>query len=197
MEGLERIHQRVLEEAREEARQIETQARSRKDAAIAQEQERADALYEAALAENRSLQQRKRSQLKAELRMEERRTILETKQKWIQAVLAEALKQLANRPLEEKLEDYLQLLQSPEVQAAVAAHPEEKIQVQLCQADCSLCEPLAKQLPETGCVLAESQAFTAGLIVQVGPVHFNYTYEEDIRRKMADWIGHVGRMLFA
>lgn len=197
MEGLERIHQQILQEAREEAQQIEKAAKDKRDSFLQTEQAKADSLYETALQDLKGQQQRRRSQLKAELSMNERRALLETKQAWIRKVLDEALRQLAARPAQEKLKDYLANLESEELAAERKEQAGAKPVIELSVQDAALVGDLQKALPFEAEVRADRRDFTAGLLVTVGLVHFNYTYEESMRRREADFIGTVGSLLFA
>lgn len=198
MDGLERIHQQVLREAQDEARQIEQAAQSLKESVLQREQTKADELYEAALDAKRKELQGKRSQLRAQLSMTERKSLLETKQEWIHRVLAESLQSLANRPAEEKLADYAAMLEAEEIAVARREQGEDlPVQIELCRQDAALVEDLRKNLPYLAEVTANRDDFCAGLRVCIGLIHFNYTYEEILRRHQDDLIAQVGQILFA
>lgn len=197
MEGLERIHQQILQEAQEEARDIEQAARLRKEAFLEKEQQQAEGRYQAALAEMRDFQQRNRAQLKADLSMKSRQNRLEIKQDWIRRVLAEGLRQLAERPAAEKVADYLSWLESDELKQALADQPQAQLKIALPVADRDLIELLAAKLPQGTEIEATRTDFKAGLLASVGLLHFNYTYEELLRRREEDLISSVSAQLFA
>lgn len=196
MEGLERVHQQILQEANDEAMQLKNAASLRLEQFLQREQKKADDQYDKALAEVKDLQQRGRAQLKADLGMTERRTLLAAKQDWIQNVLQEALRQLVARPQAEKVEDYLAWLQEPDYLAEKAAQPQATVRIELAAQDAGLVEELRQKITYPVELSATATNFTAGLVVSVGLVHFNYTYEEYLRRNKDSFIGSIGAELF-
>lgn len=196
MEGLERIHQQICQEAETEAAAIREAALQSQAAALREAQAQADELYENALAESRAKQQRAESQLRAELNMTERRTLLGTKQMWIHKVFAAALKQLAAREESVKIADYLTMLENPDFLSECRANANVVPVIELAANDVALLPALRAELPFKAEIKADRKDFTAGLTVTVGQVHFNYTYEEDMRRREAEFIGTVGAKLF-
>lgn len=196
MEGLERVHQQILQESKAEAMELKNAASLRLEQFLQREQKKADEQYDKALTEVKDAQQRSRAQLKADLGMTERRTLLATKQEWIHRVLQEALRQLAARPQTEKVEDYLAWLEEPDFMAEKTAQPEALVRIELSARDAELVEVLRQKIGYPVQINATATTFTAGLVVSVGLVHFNYTYEEYLRRNKDSFIGSIGAELF-
>lgn len=197
MESLERIRQHVLDEAREEASALLAKAEEETKAFLQTEQAGAEARYEEALQEIRDQQQKKRAQLRADLSMQERRALLETKQAWISKVLEAVKQRLQERSPEEKFLAYQDLLQQEEILEARKRYGEPTVEIRLAQAEAGLAPKLQEALPYPTEITATETGFQGGLIAIVGPIHFNYSYEELLRRREEEFIGRIGQKLFS
>lgn len=191
MNGLEAILQSIGEEAQDKARSVRELAEVRAAEQLASARREAEALAETA---------RRQANLQAEailnrtagtVALEKRKTLLATRQRLVDDVLAGVTRHLAELDAAAKSAWYEHLL-------TANAHGMEKIIC--CAADRALAEPLVARVNQArGWQLAlasQDGAFSSGLVLDEGLVQVNLSTELLLRAKRPELVAEAARLLF-
>lgn len=190
MDGLQQIKDKIKETAADQAKTLLDQARTYADSQLAQAQETADKIIDQARQQAGEWKQRSHSRSQALAEAEQRKAQLNLKQKAIDGLINEALESLVEKPQAEKLDFYTKIVQHAGIEeATIIANPKDKAVV----------DQLIKKLGSSFVLGPGDPAITGGLILEVGEVRHNYTYDlavrylkRDLDKLAADLLFHQG-----
>ena len=172
MDGLKSIQDRILEQAREKAEEIETasleqcneiikEAEAECAAILSEAREKADAQAQAMINRARSL-----------AAMEERKNNLQQRQKLIDTVLGKALENVCKLSSDKKLELYKSMINT------VGA---EKGIITLASKDLALAESLINSIGQSFEISDKAGIFAGGLILRRDKIEDNLTFDLIVR----------------
>lgn len=188
MDGLKQIKDKIKETAAEQGRTLIDQAQAYADSQIAQAQEEADKILDQARQQAEDWKQKSHSRSQALAEAEQRKAQLNLKQKAIDGLIDQALGALVDKAQAEKLDLYTKIIQHAGVEGAtILANPKEKAVV----------DQLIKKLGPSFVLGPGDPAITGGLILEVGEVRHNYTYDLAVRYLKRDLDKLAADLLFS
>ena len=216
MNGIEKITQRMEDDAQREINEVLTTARTQADEITRRCREQADKESAAIVARGESAAAEREKRLESMAEMESRKLVLAAKQEVLHEAFTMALEKLCTLPDEE----YIELLAALAVKAARTGR-EEVIFSQkdrnrvgkavVTKANDALARKVAPRLPndltdtKAGAILAgtgmltlaeETRPIKGGIILSDGDVETNCTFETLVRLQRENISGEVAKVLF-
>lgn len=195
MNGIEKITDRITQDAEAEIAKINAEAEGKAAELTAHYQAQADAERSSILEKGKKAAQERQERLSSMAQMEARKMILATKQEVLDTAYEAALEQLCSLPEDE----YVALLAKLAAKAAVTGHE----QVILNQTDrarhgVAVVTRANELLKDGGLTLSERTAdIRGGLLLQNGSVEMNCGFEALVRLSRNETVGEVAKVLFA
>lgn len=188
MDGLKEIKDKITETAADQAKTLIDQAQAYADSQMAQAQEEADKILDQARQQAEDWKQKAHSRSQALAEAEQRKAQLNLKQQAIDGLISQALGALVEKSQGEKLDLYTKIVQHAGIEEAkIIANPKDK----------DVVDQLIKKLGPSFVLGPGDASITGGLILEVGEVRHNYTYDLAVRYLKRDLDKLAADLLFS
>ena len=189
MNGLQAIKERILEDARQNAEQIAENTRQRTDLLRADGERNAKQVVESARQEAEKQAQALVSRARSVASMESRKAALQARQNMIEQAIMQAVEYLCSLPQTEKADLYIRMLQTLD---DGTSHGE----VQFCDADQDLASTVLERFADRYSVAPEPGKFSGGLVLRMGQIEDNVTYDLTVRNNRSELIKTAAAVLY-
>lgn len=186
MEGLDKITDRIVEEARIKAEKIEADARTKAEALLSEAEITAKQLLEEMWAQTEDDAESMLSRGQSLVRLEKRKDTLIKRQNQIEGIIDAALNKLAADSPETKLLRYVRMIEAAGIKAG---------EIVLSPADKEIGPALLAELTGDFSLSSSSGDFRAGLIVKQDKIIDNLTYDLAVRNARNELTQYVAELL--
>jgi V/A-type H+-transporting ATPase subunit E len=198
MEGIERIKEKIMQEAREKEQQILNEARAEADQILKNSEQTAEEIKQQSLQKAKRQAEEEKRKILSMAELEERKGLLQAKQQIIDEVFDKARQELANLPVE----DYRQLIYKMLLESSITGDEEiiidEKDKSRITP---DLVEKVNKELKTKGKsgnlkISAKTRPMIGGFILKARDMEINSTFDSLIKLQREELETGIAKILF-
>jgi V/A-type H+-transporting ATPase subunit E len=198
MEGIERIKEKIMQEAREKEQQILNEARAEADQILKNSEQTAEEIKQQSLQKAKRQAEEEKRKILSMAELEERKGLLQAKQQIIDEVFDKARQELANLPVE----DYRQLIYKMLLESSITGDEEiiidEKDKSRITP---DLVEKVNKELKTKGKsgnlkISAKTRPMIGGFILKAQDMEINSTFDSLIKLQREELETGIAKILF-
>lgn len=198
MEGIERIKEKIMQEAREKEQQILNEARAEADQILKNSEQTAEEIKQQSLQKAKRQAEEEKRKILSMAELEERKGLLQAKQQIIDEVFDKARQELANLPVE----DYRQLIFKMLLESSITGDEEiiidEKDKSRITP---DLVEKVNKELKTKGKsgnlkISAKTRPMIGGFILKARDMEINSTFDSLIKLQREELETGIAKILF-